>query len=582
MLTADAHDCLIDCANPIAWAESSPAPVAWYLCLPGLMGGAKWHDLMSAADLGIGAHGTLTGITQGTTMGWQPVSGGRMGSFGAMKLFGSSSYIDLGSPSKLNLAGPMTVTAWINLSSVAASCYIASSYNSAGTDNNQWAIIFSQPLGAKLRAVWAGAVVLNGNAVLSVNTWYHVAMVRGGGTGSWTVKLFINGGADASGATATNPQTQGPASIGRQGAANASYFPGFIDDVQLYNVALSDAQVQEIYFESRLVYPRRLRRLWAPTLFAAASGAASNSKSFTGSLTCSGALVKQTGKPLTGSLTTAGALSKAAGKPLAGGTTLSSSIVRSCGKALTGTLSPAGGLVKATAKVLTGSLSLAGDLATSLIHVFTKSFDGALILGGSLVNQTGKALGGSVTLGSGTIRKAISKTLAGPLTLGGSLAKGISKALSGLLSLLGIWSGETVAAPSQPGRIIDLFGRDDTTIALTGHDDTTINLLGSDTMSVHQTVNAFVGEDITFNVTVTTTEDITGWTWEFRLLDAYGTQVYSQTTGFSVTDPDAKIAQVTIARANLLLDTGDYIFEVRRTSPGRNACLADGPFRLSV
>jgi hypothetical protein len=54
----------IDCGNPVDWThptmQPGMRPAVWLLALPGLMGGAKWHDLMSPPDLRVGNHGTLT------------------------------------------------------------------------------------------------------------------------------------------------------------------------------------------------------------------------------------------------------------------------------------------------------------------------------------------------------------------------------------------------------------------------------------------------------------------------------------------------------------------------------------------
>jgi hypothetical protein len=80
---------------------------------------------------------------------------------------------------------------------------------------------------------------------LAVGTWYHVAAVVRGDD----VSLFINGKLDASGKrssarlTSTDPLTFGFAGWN-------DHYPGVLDDVRIYNRALTVSEIAELHSEA--------------------------------------------------------------------------------------------------------------------------------------------------------------------------------------------------------------------------------------------------------------------------------------------------------------------------------------------
>jgi hypothetical protein len=83
----------------------------------------------------------------------------------------------------------------------------------------------------------------------SLNTWYHVAATRDP-TGNF--RLFVNGnqaGTTVAKSTSTDCTTQ-PLTIGAS-TNNFTRFNGAIDDVRLYNRALSPAEIQTLYTSAR-------------------------------------------------------------------------------------------------------------------------------------------------------------------------------------------------------------------------------------------------------------------------------------------------------------------------------------------
>jgi len=154
-------------------------------------------------------------------------------------------------------------------------------------------------------------------------------------------------------------------------------------------------------------------------------------KALAGSTTPSGALAERVGKSFAGSTTPAGSLVKQISKALAGTTTPTGALVRQIGKVLAGSTTPTGALVKRVSKNLAGSITPTGALAA--IKAAILNIAGSITATGALVKRAGKALAGSSTP-AGSLVKQISKALSGSVTPTGALAKTIGKALAGVIS----------------------------------------------------------------------------------------------------------------------------------------------------
>ena len=104
------------------------------------------------------------------------------------------------------------------------------------------------------------------NTTLSLSTWYFCTWVNYAGSSSTngTMKMFVNGVADSS---EVNSYTTNGGRLNTIGRDSADYFDGKIADVRFYNVALSDANVKELYDDSRVIIPNgvsqtNLKRWW--------------------------------------------------------------------------------------------------------------------------------------------------------------------------------------------------------------------------------------------------------------------------------------------------------------------------------
>jgi hypothetical protein len=196
-----------------------------------------------------------TGSTVGDTSGngntgtiryasW--TNAGRYGK--ALSFNGSSSYVDLGNPTSLRITGSMTWSAWINASANPGDDGQIISKSGYGSG---WQFKSSPDTGPHTFGV---AVSRDGNSltqrysrtVRSLNTWYHVAGVYN--ASARTLDIYVNGVLDNGVLTGTVPSSQYNPSlnvnIGRR--SGGFYFNGIIDEVRVYNRALSAAEIQTI------------------------------------------------------------------------------------------------------------------------------------------------------------------------------------------------------------------------------------------------------------------------------------------------------------------------------------------------
>ena len=177
---------------------------------------------------GNGNNGTISGATWTTS--------GRYGN--ALSFNGTNALVTVNNAPSLQLTSAMTLEAWVYPTTVNSTWQDViykgnDNYYLEGTSSNS-----GHPVaGAIVGGVYAAAIGPNS---LTANTWAHLAETYDGAT----VRLYVNGWQVASHAqtgaiaTSTNPLQIGGDSIYGQ------YFAGRIDEVRIYNLALSVAEIQ--------------------------------------------------------------------------------------------------------------------------------------------------------------------------------------------------------------------------------------------------------------------------------------------------------------------------------------------------
>jgi len=204
--------------------------------------GDKVYDLS-----GYGNHGTLNNMAFPPTVasGWNP---GRNGV--ALQFDGVDDYINCGNDESLNIMEAVTVEAWIKANSnPSENRFVVTKLDDVGR------VVYG------LRTDWSnnyyGMVKVGGSRYycpkipISLNVWYHLVMTYDGET----VKTYLDGefktqNINPSGNINTYSSSL---SIGYS-PYWSSYWGGSIDDVRIYNRALSAAEILERYINPYGVY----------------------------------------------------------------------------------------------------------------------------------------------------------------------------------------------------------------------------------------------------------------------------------------------------------------------------------------
>ena len=176
---------------------------------------------------GNGNTGTLAGAT------W--TGSGKIN--GALSFNGTSSRVDVPNAASLQLSTSMTLEAWVNPTTITSTWrdviykgrnnYFLAATNNAG-----------KPLGAGI----IGGVIAKaiGPSKLVTGSWAHLATSYDG----TAIKLYVNGALVASKTVSGQIRTSAdPLQIGGD-SIFGQYFAGMIDEVRIYNTALTQTQIQ--------------------------------------------------------------------------------------------------------------------------------------------------------------------------------------------------------------------------------------------------------------------------------------------------------------------------------------------------
>ncbi len=214
--------------QPGVATASTPSAPAGSLTAVAAYGFNEGTGTMVADASGNGNNGTISGAT------W--TNSGKYGS--ALVFNGTNALVTVSNSTTLQLNAAMTLEAWVNPTTV-GSAFGDVIYK--GNDN--YYLEATSPGGGEPGGggtFGSSDVILYGTTALAVNTWSYVAVTYDGGT----LRLYVNGTEVASrmqpGAivTSTNPLQIGGDNLYNQ------FFKGMIDEVRIYNRALSAAEIQ--------------------------------------------------------------------------------------------------------------------------------------------------------------------------------------------------------------------------------------------------------------------------------------------------------------------------------------------------
>ncbi len=128
-----------------------------------------------------------------------------------------------------------SIMAWIDLNPTFSSTGVV-----MGTPN----FLLRVTSARNLEAVVNGTTVAFTTTTLNRSQWYHVAAVYNGST----VKLFLNG-LMVNSAAATGNIPSNILTLGKNPSASSNFFRGKIDEVRVFNLALTDIQLQRMVYQ---------------------------------------------------------------------------------------------------------------------------------------------------------------------------------------------------------------------------------------------------------------------------------------------------------------------------------------------
>lgn len=238
--------CTVACYGVVELSSSTEPPPT---CVPPPSGMVSWWP-------GEGNLNDIVGTNHGTSKNGAGFSAGKVGQ--AFSFDGVDDYVLVPDAADLDITTGITIDAWINPSRVDQIDGAPVLAKGPGTSEAYAFDLASQSLRFYFRDAFSGvdnyhaAQVINWLTADKVGVWTHVAASYDAATGNLAV--YVNGvqAATASAPAGTLIRTSDdPVSIAsRQGSPGIGYdrnFAGQLDEVEIYNRALSQAEIQAIF-----------------------------------------------------------------------------------------------------------------------------------------------------------------------------------------------------------------------------------------------------------------------------------------------------------------------------------------------
>ena len=185
------------------------------------------------------------GANNGTLQNGATFATGEVGA--AFSLDGTDDFVSIPDAPALRPAN-VTIEGWFNFASVAGAQVLASKTVGSGTRDSYIFFYQSGTLNGAVGDLGSAGQVVSGSFTPAVGAWYHLAYTFNDATDTQT--LYVNGVSLASGTTTkTIAYDNHPFLIGGEidNQLPVAFYAGRADEVSLYSVALTSAQVKNIY-----------------------------------------------------------------------------------------------------------------------------------------------------------------------------------------------------------------------------------------------------------------------------------------------------------------------------------------------
>jgi len=205
----------------------------WSFTTGKLVGWWKFDEISgeTAEDSAGNNDGRLVGDPQ-----WQP-TGGKVG--GALEFDGDGDYVDCGADPAFDITGKITVAAWVNIRSIPTQwvAVVAKGENAWRLSNVRSGTNFHFGI-----AIWSSPnPSVDGSTQVGTNEWHHVCGTYNGSA----INIYLDGVLDGTISNTTGIGTSTTSLlIGENPEATGRYWDGLIDDVRIYNYALSEKEIE--------------------------------------------------------------------------------------------------------------------------------------------------------------------------------------------------------------------------------------------------------------------------------------------------------------------------------------------------
>ena len=220
-----------------AAVDSHPSYQTLLNCTPPPANGVAWYRAQDNAD-------DSSGTNHGAFQNGATVAPGFVGK--AFSFDGTDDFVAVPDADALDVTGDLTIDAWINPTTVTSERPIASKRSLDNNDVTYVLFLRNGQLVFASRDAGGSFAEVSSAATIPANQFTHVAVTIQGGT----LTLYINGSAVTSEAyAARRPATAGRLTLGADETAGglSDLFRGLIDELDIFNRALSATEVKNIY-----------------------------------------------------------------------------------------------------------------------------------------------------------------------------------------------------------------------------------------------------------------------------------------------------------------------------------------------
>ena len=164
---------------------------------------------------------------------------------------GTSKYVE--SQNVTGISGNLTssISMWLKLNST-ATAYCAAMLGNGGLALGGFGIYVNVNGAGSIGIEFFGNNGMRtSSGILSAGTWYHIVATKTSGAVNTSTNLYVNGVSQSFSVTSSNTPNVANSyfNIGRYGGGGSggNYFDGVIDEVSLFNTALTSAQIASLY-----------------------------------------------------------------------------------------------------------------------------------------------------------------------------------------------------------------------------------------------------------------------------------------------------------------------------------------------